>query len=67
MNPKRYVNKLTSWFGDTPFTVLQSGEVPGALSPTMFFTVQSNGEIMHIRIYKRNGRLKVHLVERAAL
>ena len=63
MNQRRYIDKLTSWFGEIPFTILQSGEVPGALSPTMFFNVTSDSEMMHIRVYKRNGRLKVHLVE----
>ena len=63
MNQRRYIDKLTSWFGDVPFDILQSGEVQGALTPTMFFTVRSEGEMMSIRVYKRNGRLKVHLVE----
>lgn len=62
-----YFQKLDSWFGGKPYTILHHWSEPSAKAPTVFAVVKHEDEILFMRVYNTNGRLQVHADKRTPI
>ena len=62
----RFLNQLDSWFGETPYDILQENLQTVDGDPILFATVRSGSEMLAVRVRKIGGKIKVNTLSKVS-